>query len=224
VVATLQTFKVDVPTTVTVSATTGLVTKTFTVSIIPYLKSVTVSPTSVYGGVKSTGTVYLVVGAPAGGMVVPLSSSSGAASIPASVTIAAGLKTATFQINTTPVAVDTVAVLTAGTGASAKSVNLTIKRPALSLAKVSPISVVGGSTTLVQFTVTLSSAAPVGGLTVTLSSNNAAASVPASVVVPQGSKTALVSVTHNSVANTTSVTLTASLNGVNKTSVLTINP
>src|SRR3954464_12503667 len=60
---------------------------------------------------------------------------------------------------------------------------------ALSSVKVSPTAVVGG--TPVTGTVTLTAAAPTGGFTVALSSDDpAAATVPASVTVPAGATTA----------------------------------
>src|SRR6266403_2222875 len=54
------------------------------------LSSLALNPTSVVGGNSSTGTVTLSGPAPAGGATVALSSSNGAASMPPSVTIAAG--------------------------------------------------------------------------------------------------------------------------------------
>ena len=56
--------------------------------------------------------------------------------------------------------------------------------PTLSTLSVSPTSVTGGGTS--QGTVTLSAVAPTGGSSVTLSSNNAVATVPGSVTVRRG--------------------------------------
>ena len=53
------------------------------------------------GGADSTGKVTLSAAAPAGGAVVTLTSSNlNAATVPASVTVAAGATTATFAITT----------------------------------------------------------------------------------------------------------------------------
>ena len=57
---------------------------------LPVPASLSLSPTTVAGGATSTGTVRLDNPAPAGGTAVALSSSSTAATVPASVTVAAG--------------------------------------------------------------------------------------------------------------------------------------
>src|SRR5205814_10206347 len=67
------------------------------------LLSLTRSPQAVTGGASSTGTATLNGAAPAGGAVATLQSNTSAAMVPASVTIPAGAKTATFTITTTPV-------------------------------------------------------------------------------------------------------------------------
>ncbi len=69
--------------------------------ILPVLTSLTVNPSSVVGGSPSTGTVTLSGPAPAGGAVVSLSSDNTlAATVPASVTVAAGATSATFPVTT----------------------------------------------------------------------------------------------------------------------------
>ena len=69
--------------------------------ILPVLASLTVNPSSVVGGSPSTGTVTLTGPAPAGGALVSLSSSNtSAATVPASVTVAAGATSATFAVTT----------------------------------------------------------------------------------------------------------------------------
>src|SRR5439155_9995714 len=60
------------------------------------LSAVSVSPPSVVGPASSTGTVTLTAAAPAGGTLVTLASSNAAATVPASVTVAAGATSATF--------------------------------------------------------------------------------------------------------------------------------
>lgn len=73
-------------------------------------------------------------------------------------------------------------------------------------------------------TVTLSAAAPSGGVTVNLASNNAAAKIPASVTVPANAASAGFSATVAAVTSAQSATLTATANSVSKTFVLTLNP
>ena len=67
----------------------------------PTLSSLTVSPTDVVGGDPATGTVTLSAAAPAGGFVVDLSSdNTAAATVPPSVSVAAGASRATFAVTT----------------------------------------------------------------------------------------------------------------------------
>ena len=65
------------------------------------LSTVKVNPTDVLGGTPVTGTVTLNAAAPAGGFVVALSSDNpAAATVPASVTVPAGAKSASFPVTT----------------------------------------------------------------------------------------------------------------------------
>jgi hypothetical protein len=100
--------------------------------------------------------------------------------------------------------------------------NPVISAPALSSLAVSPSSVIGGQPS--TGTVTLASAAPAGGVVVTLASANSAASVPSSVTVAAGSTSANFSVTTTPVTAATSGNITASYNGVTKSTTFTVNP
>ena len=94
---------------------------------------------------------------------------------------------------------------------------------ALSAVALSPAAVVGGWTS--QGTVTLTSAAPSGGVVVTLSSSNTSvATVPPSVTVAAGATSASFTVTTASVATSTSVTISGSFGGVTRSATLTVNP
>jgi hypothetical protein len=73
-------------------------------SSTPTLSKVTVNPTDVVGGTSSTGTVTLTSAAPAGGFQVALTSDNPvAATVPPSVTMAAGSTSASFTITTNPI-------------------------------------------------------------------------------------------------------------------------
>jgi len=115
-----------------------------------------------------------------------------------------------------------------GTGAcsvtmdAAKSVSATFNSnppAALSSITVSPTSVIGGN--LSTGTLTLTGAATSNAV-VTLSSNNASATVPSSVTVPQGATTASFSIGTTPVASSTVAGISAVYNGVTKTATLTI--
>jgi len=85
----------------TITARAGSVSQTAVLTITaPVLSSVSLNPTTVTGGTTSTGTVTLTGPAPAGGAVVSLVSSSADATVPATVTIAAGATSATFTVTT----------------------------------------------------------------------------------------------------------------------------
>ena len=93
----------------------------------------------------------------------------------------------------------------------------------LSAVSVSPSSVVGGSTS--QGTVTLTGGAPSGGATVSLSSANpSVAGVPASVTVAAGASSVTFNITTSTVTVNTSVVITATYNGVSRTTTLTVTP
>ncbi|HWM43315.1 MAG TPA: PIG-L family deacetylase, partial [Burkholderiales bacterium] len=95
-------------------------------------------------------------------------------------------------------------------------------QPALASLAVSPASVTGGGTA--TGTATLSAAAPAGGAQVALSSNNGAASVPASVTIPAGATSATFSVTTSAVGAPASVTISGSYGGATQTAALTVTP
>lgn len=87
---------------------------------------------------------------------------------------------------------------------------------------LNPTSVTGGNSSAA--TLTLSGPAPNGGAVVTLSSDNAAATVPPSATVPEGLTTATFTVTINAVATQTIATISASYNYVTQTASLTVLP
>ena len=102
-------------------------------SAVQAAMALSLSPTSMIGGIPSTGTVTLGKAAPTGGAVVMLTSSNTAvATVPASVTVAAGATTATFTVNTTGVAFTTGATISATYTNLTESVSLTLLPAAMS--------------------------------------------------------------------------------------------
>jgi hypothetical protein len=110
------------------------------------------------------------------------------------------------------------------TSTSARLSGCTVSTPSsasLSTLSLNPTAVVGGNSA--TGTVTLTSAAPSGGLVVSLSSNNtAAATVPASVTVPAGFTSTTFTVSTNSLTNSQSSTIIASAGGITKSSTITV--
>ena len=188
---------------------------------LPTVSSITINPAAVIGGNTSTGTVTLTAPAPAGGAVVTLlSSNTGAAQVPASITVAANATTAAFTVTTSPVTGNTALNISATYG-STQSAGFTVTAATLSSVSVNPASVVGGGTS--TGTVTLNGPAPAGGALVTLSSSNpSAAQVPASVTVPANATTATFTATTSPVSANTSLTISATY-GASQTTAFTVN-
>jgi hypothetical protein len=98
--------------------------------------------------------------------------------------------------------------------------NTTSSSPvALGSLTVNPTTVLGGTSS--TGTVTLTNVAPAGGVEVLLSSSDPAATVPASVLVPESATTATFSIATVSVLSDTGVTITGSYQG-QRTALLTV--
>ena len=126
---------VTIPSVAVVSETTTIVTASYlgitraaTVIVIPVpkLMSVAMNPTSVQGGATSTGTVTLDRWAPTGGLIVALGDNSANITVPSSVQIVGGLKTATFTATTTPVTVTQTKTVSASYHGFTKTTTLTL--------------------------------------------------------------------------------------------------
>lgn len=102
--------------------------QTFTVTQAALqLNSVSLSPSTAAGGQTSVGTVTLSGPAPAGGALITLSSSNGAvAAVPASVTVAAGAASQTFNVTTQAVATTTGVNVSATYSGTTRTAVLTV--------------------------------------------------------------------------------------------------
>ena len=155
-------------------------------------------------------------------LVQVTSSNPQVASVPAFATIPASNNFGAFAITTAAVTTRTVVSISVTGGGVTRSADLVVhpSLPTLTGFTVTPNSVQGG--TSATGTVTLDSAAPAGGIGVSLSSNlPGSASVPASVTVPAGATSATFPVTTFPVDNTT-VTLTATLGSTTLFAALSI--
>jgi hypothetical protein len=185
------------------------------------LSSLTLNPPSMAGGSAGVGTVFLSMGAPAGGATIALSSSNlAAATVPASVTVPAFATSANFPVSTSAVSAATTATISAVYGADTRSMVLHVVPGTLSSLSLNPASLSAGSAS--SGTVTLSMPAPAGGATVSLTSSNpAVASVAASVMVASGAVSATFPV--STVACTPgSATVSGTYGGVSKSAALTV--
>lgn len=210
--------------TVTFSGTVGSDTSTGDLTVNPYIPtSLTSTRYNFVSPQSGTGTVKLNANAPAGGTTVTLSSDSGSLDVPASVTVAAGTDTATFPITSDPVNGQVNVTVGATFNGTTSTMACTLK-PFVNGLSLSKSNIVGGQPGLtVTATVTLQSNAVAGGQVVTLtSSNTAVATVPASVTVPEGTKTATFTVTHFATTSTQTSAIKASAGGSTKTANLTV--
>jgi hypothetical protein len=176
------------------------------------VSALALNPTSPVGGNNSQGTVTLNGAAPGSGAVVTLSSSNTtAAQVPANASVAAGATSATFTITTSAVTSSTNSIITASYNGTSQTATLTVlPQTKVSSLTLNPVSVVGGTNS--QGTVTLNVAAPTGGISVALSSDNVNAQVPASVIVPANSSSAVFTVTTSSVSSQNTANITATYN------------
>ena len=185
------------------------------------ITSVKLSETSVVGGQSSTAMVTLTHPAPLGGQVVMLTSSSPSMSVPVSVTVIHGHTTATFPVETTPVESQVSALVSARVEVFSQSASLLVKAPVLKSLILKPANVKGGATSTAM--VTLGSVAPSGGLAIRLSSSNAAATVPQTVLIPAGKNSVTFVVHTQSVLQKTLVVISANLGAATELASLTIS-
>ena len=219
---TITTGAVTTVTTAHIGASyAGYTASPVTLTLNPIQVTLGLSPSTLVGGKTVTGTVTLNGPAPAGGLVVNLSSNNASAPVQATLTIAAGTTSNTFTITTLVVTTTVYPTITASYGGLSSTAGLTLK-PLLGYISLSPSSVLGGATS--AGTVTLNDVAPAGGTTVTLSSNNAAATVPANVVVAAGATTAAFTVTTTAVSTSAMATITGGNAGATTTASLYIQP
>jgi len=191
------------------SASDGYATKTATLSVNGEgITSLSVNPNSVDEGNGATGTISLMVAAPAGGWLVHLSSDTSVVTVPSTVTIPAGATSANFQVSTNPTATTITSNIQAHDGQTAAVASLTVHSDAVSHLSLSPTTVgSGGAST---GTVTLKSAAPAGGWVVKLSASAPSlVNMPSNVTVSAGATTASFTITGKATSTAAKCTITA---------------
>jgi len=226
--ATTQTFTVTTTTVtqntyVNISASNAGTTVSAGLYLQPLLANLWLNPSSVYGGGTSVGTVTLNAAAPAGGITITLASSNTAvATVPASIPVAAGATSATFNITTSAVSVSSSSTISAAYGGVTLQQTLSVV-PLLASVSLSPNRVIGGGSAI--GTVNLSGPAPSGGITVTLASDNTAvATVPVSVAVAAGATSVPFPVTVQTVTVSSTANISAAYGGVTRSAQLTVVP
>jgi hypothetical protein len=136
-------------------------------------------------GTTRSGKVVLTQAAPAGGVVVTLTSSSSSLALPATVKVPAGASSATFNA-TAAVTNDTKQVKVKATFNGSVETFVSIRAPELVSLTLTPAFTTGG-TVLVTAKVTVDQAAPVGGLRLFWRSDNpTVAQTPPTIIIPAG--------------------------------------
>jgi hypothetical protein len=177
----------------------------------------------VVGGSAVQGTVRLAGAAPEGGLVVTLSSSASAATVPASAIVAAGASSAMFTISTVSVPDEVTASITAAVNGESRAGSLTITEIRVSRLTVFDSQV--GATMETALRVELDAPASPGGTIVWLSSSHVAASVAASIVVPAGQTSAIAPIHTAQVAGgPVVVTISARAGRQTRTATVTVSP
>lgn len=215
----------DIGTALIVSATapTGTVITSHMTSVTPSsvaLTAVTLKSSLVAGCKSVSGSVTISEPAPPTGLVLYLSDTLAAATVPATVTVPAGATTKTFTVKSSYVDANQAGLVSATLGPTTLSQSLTLRPVGMYLLSVVPSPVVGGLTA--TGTAKLECKAGPGPITVTLGSSNAVASVPGSIVIPAGVQSGTFQVTTTPVVATTKTTLSATANGITKSKTLSV--
>ena len=181
-------------------------------------------PNSITGGQPSNGTVEISSPAPNGGLTLSLSSSNPAiASVPKTVTVPAGSRAASFQINTRSLTKSQSAVITATHAGTVATTKVSVNPLQLDFLFIDYLTLYGGETSTAI--VRLSGPSPSSGAIVQLSSSNqAVASVPPTIAIGSGDGWVSFEVTTKPVQTPQSVTITATYGGASKKLTMTVNP
>ena len=224
--ATAGTVTANQSATVTASLTSSTATAALTVTFTPAATMTTLqcSPASIASGATSSCTLTMSKAAPTGGSSVALSSNNAALTVPASVTVAAGATSGAFTAKAGTVTANQTATVTASYSGSSTTAAVTITSTPATMTPLqcSPTSIASGATS--SCTLTMSKAAPTGGSSVALSSNNAALTVPASVTVAAGATSGAFTAKAGTVTANQTATITASYSGSSASSAVTVTP
>jgi hypothetical protein len=165
------------------------------------------------GGLEASGGVQLSDAAPAGGIVVTLSSSEPSVTVPATVTVPEGEDFASFTIDTEEVEALLAATITATRGATTLTAVISVLPPGVQQLWFDNDQLHNGDTATA--TVELYAPAPPGGAVVTITSADPdLVDVPATVTVAEGETEATFTITAGGpVAAITNVEVIAALNG-----------
>jgi len=190
------------------------------VDLAPVPASITALKASFYHSQAESVTVTLTGNAPTGGTVVNLSSNNPNITVPATVTIAAGTSSKTVNVGSIASSTREDATFTATLGSTSVNCTVTALANIVGTLSFSPSSVMAGTGS--TGTVAINGQAGPGGVVVTLASGSSAASVPASVTIPENAASTTFAVTTLTSASGSTPAITATYGGSTKTTNLTI--
>ena len=201
----------------------GSVTLNNTLQVYPLLGGISTSQSTVSAGQTITGIVSLNDRAPIGGAVISLSSTdTSVATVPATVTVQAGLSSVTFNIPTGAVSATTSTTLSATYAGFTVNTVLTAV-PAITSVDLalSPTVPAGGRAILEIY---LANPAPPGGAVIMITNGNSAvATIASSFIIPAGAIYGNTGVTVSSSAGSGATDqITASYGGDMKAVTLTV--
>lgn len=187
------------------------------------VETLTVAPNPIVGGNKGQGTASLALNAAASTVVHLTSSNPAVVTVPASVTIPLGARTAAFQVTTKNVANPVSVTISATVGPTTKQIVLQVVPVRLVGFTLSVPSAFEGG--IVTGQVSLNGPAPSGGVVVKFANNNpAAATIPASVTIPAGTTAKSVSINCKAVTSTQQAIFTATHGQVSLPQTLIVAP
>lgn len=205
--------------TVSGSGNAGLATATILVNR-PELTTFLMSPRTVTGGSDAAAIVRLTGIAPSGGTRVDLTSDNAAAQVPAFVMVPEGKSEVTVKVSTIPVGVDVDVFIKASNESESLQAKLIVKRPSMASAVLAPNSVLGGTSS--RLDLSLTGPAPLGGLKVDLTTDGSGTQVPSTVTFAAGTKTTSVVVTTLATNRTRVDRIAAHVNATSAYDMLTV--
>lgn len=195
----------------------------YALQVPAWLDRITGAATVPSGG-KTNLTAYVANKAPASGVNVEFSASPTSATFATSAKLIPAYKASIANEASFPaVGTDTTYTFSATIPGSGESVSTTVvlKAPIPTTVTYANPTIVAGQTA--TGTVTMAGIAPTGGYVVNLASDDATATVPATVTIPEGTNSTTFTVTTQSSGRTIRPNITATANGVSATGQLRVN-
>jgi hypothetical protein len=225
----IATFHVVSPASVTISGTISAVTRQVNLNLNPNTPaSISLSSSSVVGGTAPSNNSVRLTGpaAPGGTAVMLTSSNPSVLSVPTTLTVNAGaIYSPVFVLSTMQVTTATQVTLTATLNGVSKTVTVTVNPITPIRISLSKSSITGGLQMTGSRVYLTGPGAADGSTEITLTSSDpAVATVPASITAAPGATSQPFPIATSAVGSATSVTITATVNGVSRNATFTVNP